>query len=34
MAGIEIVNKDKEGKIKSEYAKEDGRVVVDTTKEK
>jgi len=34
MAGIKIVNKDKKGKTKQEYEKEDGRVKknVDKTK--
>ena len=29
--GIEIVNKDSEGKIKQEYKKEDGKILVDST---
>jgi len=33
MAGIKIVNKDKKGKTKREYEKEDGRVVKDVDKE-
>jgi len=34
MAGIKIVNKDKKGKTKQEYEKEDGRVKVDINKNK
>jgi len=34
MAGIKIVNKDKKGKTKREYEKEDGRVKTNVDKEK
>jgi len=34
MAGIKIVNKDKKGKVKREYEKEDGRIKTDIDKTK